>query len=173
MDGFVLLEPLGEGSFGAVRLAIEKATKRKVALKLIDKSTIRDVAEVARVTREFAILTSLNHNNVIRLYDVFHDPKYLCISMEYAEGGTLTSVLKSHKKCKLSEKEAKKLFHQICSALVYCHGLYDQMQYRLGTGCSFMLWDWQDTGAYDSSKADIWSLGVILYQMVTGNLPFP
>ena len=56
----------------------------QLAIKSIDKSTIADVAGVERVSREYFILTSLEHKNVIRLVEVFQDDAKLYLVMEYA-----------------------------------------------------------------------------------------
>lgn len=59
---------LGEGTFGKVKLGIHTLTQEKVAIKILEKSKITDVADVERVTREINILKQVRHPNIIQLY---------------------------------------------------------------------------------------------------------
>lgn len=59
---------LGEGTFGKVKLGIHSITGERVAVKVLEKSRIADVADVERVTREIHILKQIRHPNVIQLY---------------------------------------------------------------------------------------------------------
>lgn len=79
---------LGSGAFGEVRLVTSKLSGEKLALKCIDKGSVSDVSEVDRVSREFYILTSLDHKHVIRLHEVFQDESKLYLVMEYAGAST-------------------------------------------------------------------------------------
>ena len=64
-----------------------------MAIKYIDKAGITDIASVERVSREFFILTSLTHKNVIRLHEVLQDNQNLYLVMDFAAGGDLMSLL--------------------------------------------------------------------------------
>ena len=70
LSGYRLGPILGSGSFGEVRVAVDKHTHKKAAIKFINKRGVSDVSSVERISREFFILTALNHRNVIRLYEV-------------------------------------------------------------------------------------------------------
>lgn len=56
---------LGEGTFGKVKLATHVLTGEKVAVKILEKARIVDVADVERVSREIHILKLLRHSNII------------------------------------------------------------------------------------------------------------
>jgi 5'-AMP-activated protein kinase catalytic alpha subunit len=66
----VVTRNLGEGTFGKVKLGIHSLTGEKVAVKVLEKSRIADVADVARVTREIQILKQIRHPNLIQLYEI-------------------------------------------------------------------------------------------------------
>lgn len=93
----------------------------QVAVKMIQKGSISDIAEVERVSREFFILTSLDHKNVIRLYEVLQDADKLYLIMEFAGGGSLASMLDKLEGGKMDEKSARRAFNQIVAALKYTH----------------------------------------------------
>lgn len=93
-----------------------------MAIKCIERTSISDIAEVERVSREFYILTSLEHKNVIRLYEVISTNSSLYLIMEFAGGGTLDDFLNHQEQHKCTdEKMARKYFNQIISAIRYCH----------------------------------------------------
>jgi serine/threonine protein kinase len=61
----------------------------------------------------------LNHDNVVRLYEVIDTPSELYLVLEYVPGGELFDYLVAHGRMK--EKDARRYFRQICSAVNYCH----------------------------------------------------
>lgn len=61
---------MGEGTFGKVKLATHILTGEKVAIKILEKDRIIDVADVERVAREIYILKFIRHPNIIQLYEV-------------------------------------------------------------------------------------------------------
>lgn len=67
---YVLQETIGQGAFGKVKRAKCRSTHETRAVKIIDKRLIGDIDDVLRYTREFAILNSLNHKNIIHLHEV-------------------------------------------------------------------------------------------------------
>ena len=116
----------GKGAFpsNATRFARPVFTSppvHQVAIKSISKVSIADIAEVERVSREFFILTCLEHRNVIRLIEVAQDARHLHLVMEYAGGGCLESVLKAQPHGRLSNGKAQDMFRQICNGVRYCH----------------------------------------------------
>jgi 5'-AMP-activated protein kinase catalytic alpha subunit len=61
---------LGKGTFGKVKLATHIPTGEKVAIKILEKDRIVDVADVERVSREIHILKLIRHPNIIQLYEI-------------------------------------------------------------------------------------------------------
>lgn len=80
---------IGEGTFGKVKIGTHNLTGEKVAVKILEKSKIREVADVERVAREIHILKLLRHPNIIQLYEIIEDNDKLFLFIEYASGGEL------------------------------------------------------------------------------------
>ena len=95
-------------------------TEKEYAIKQIDTSNF-STEEVYNISRENLILRTMNHKNVIKLYDSFtYDKKFFTV-MDYARGGELSLLLEQRKNKKLSEAECKKIFKQIYDAVCYIH----------------------------------------------------
>ena len=114
---------LGIGAFGEVRVCIGIHSNKSFAIKMISKGKINDIVEAERVSREFFILTSLQHKNVIELHDVLQDKQRLFLIMELANGGSLDELLKENEVSgkQMEEEKARCIFTQIVSAVKYCH----------------------------------------------------
>lgn len=96
-------------------------TGEKVAIKILEKDKIIDVADVERVTREIHILKLIRHPNIIQLYEIIESPKYLFLVMEFLCEGELFDYIV--KKKRMDEDEACKVFDQVISGIEYCHKL--------------------------------------------------
>eukprot|EP01103_Thecamoeba_quadrilineata_P014127 TRINITY_DN4116_c0_g1_i2.p1 TRINITY_DN4116_c0_g1~~TRINITY_DN4116_c0_g1_i2.p1 ORF type:complete len:123 (-),score=8.90 TRINITY_DN4116_c0_g1_i2:5-373(-) len=77
---FEFLKTLGEGSYGIVKLAIEKDTRLQCAIKIVDKAQIVKLNKQKQCMRERNLLDSLRHPYILALYFTFHDPHHLCLS---------------------------------------------------------------------------------------------
>lgn len=80
---------IGEGTFGKVKVGTHILTGEKVAVKILEKSKIKDVADVERVAREIHILKLIRHPNIIQLYEIIEDNDKLFLFMEFASDGEL------------------------------------------------------------------------------------
>ena len=83
-----------------MKLGIHSLTGEKVAVKILEKSKIVDVADVERVTREIHILKQIRHPNVIQLYEIIETPKQLFLVMEYVSEGELFEHIVKKKRLK-------------------------------------------------------------------------
>merc|ERR1719504_12905 len=83
---YVIGKSIGEGTFGKVKLGTHILSGEKVAVKILEKSKIVEVADVNRVTREIQILKRVRHPNVIQLYEVIDTSKQIFLIMEHADG---------------------------------------------------------------------------------------
>ena len=72
---YLMGSTIGEGTFGKVKEAIHIITGEKVAIKILEKSRITEVADVERVSREIHILKLIRHPNIIQLYEIIETPK--------------------------------------------------------------------------------------------------
>ena len=83
-----------------MKLGIHSITGERVAIKVLEKSRIADVADVERVTREIHILKQIRHPNVIQLYEIIETPKQLFLVMEYVSEGELFELIVKKKRLK-------------------------------------------------------------------------
>lgn len=82
VGAYILQQTLGQGTFGKVKAGVHAVTGEKVAVKILEKSRIKSVADAARVAREIKILRRVRHANVIQLYEVIDTPKTILLVME-------------------------------------------------------------------------------------------
>ncbi|CBZ51225.1 putative CAM kinase, SNF1 family [Neospora caninum Liverpool] len=202
MGQYTLGETIGEGTFGKVKLGIHVATQEQVAIKILEKSRIKEADDVERVVREIHILKTVRHPHIVRLLEIIETQQHLYLIMEYASGGELYDYI-VNRQC-VEEKEACKFFRQILSgveemhALRICHrdlkpenilldadlnikivdfGLSNTYTCRsnLKTACgspSYAAPEMIEGKAYEPLAVDIWSCGVILFALLAGYLPF-
>ncbi|WP_372364635.1 protein kinase [Candidatus Uabimicrobium sp. HlEnr_7] len=115
---YEILGELGRGGMGVVYKAKHKFTEKVVALKVLLTEDSSE-KEIKRFIREAKLTTALKHRNIVATFNYGEDPAPY-ISMEYVEGQTLSDFLK-RKKGKLSQREATKLFLQICEGVAHAH----------------------------------------------------
>jgi len=116
---FSFKDELGEGTFGHVRLAVNKQTGEKVAIKILEKKKILEFEDKIRVEREIKILKCLRHPNIVHLYSVVQTMDNLYIIMEYARGIELFDFIAKRKR--IDEITACQIYQQIISGLEYLH----------------------------------------------------
>ena len=191
----------GFGSYGQVLLAKNLKNNLLYAIKHIKKEKVLQAKEkIDIIYREIEIQRSLIHPNIIRLYSYKEDKENFYLIMEYAKKGNLLS--KIRKEGKLNENEAFKLFIQVCSAIFFLHsngyvhrdikpenilidennniklcdfGLCANINERQRTTfCGtyeYIAPEILKEQPYDQS-IDIWSLGILLYEILHGYSPF-
>ena len=117
LDIYDVKEKLGNGKFGLVKLGINKQTKEKVAIKIMNKKKM-DSSDIELMRTEIEILKICQHPNIIRLYDIFENVDYIYIIMEYCPGGDLFSYLEK-RKFKIPEDRAVVIMKKMCDAVFY------------------------------------------------------
>ncbi|KAJ3131874.1 SIK kinase 3 [Geranomyces variabilis] len=192
---------VGEGNFAKVRLATHTLTGEKVAVKIIDKSKL-DKTTSKKLFREVRIMKLLSHPHIVRLYEVIDTPKELYLIMEYASGGEIFDYLVAHGRMKEKEarRHFRQIVGAIdyCHGLHVIHrdlkaenllldgnmnvkiadfGFSNQFSpgQRLNTWCGsppYAAPELFQGKEYSGPEVDIWSLGVVLYVLVCGALPF-
>jgi len=118
---YTLIKILGRGGMGIVWLAHDEELERDVALKFLPDLLIHDAAVLSNLKHETRRCLELTHKNIVRIHDFVHDERSGCISMEYVDGNTLSS-LRCDKERKVFEAaELSDWMSQLCSALDYAH----------------------------------------------------
>jgi serine/threonine protein kinase len=205
-----VISKLGEGGMGAVYLAEQVSVGRKVALKLLQGTYASDDEFIGRFRREARLAASLNHRNIVTVYDFDQaNDGTLFIAMEYLNGQKLSDVIRQDGP--LGIGRAVRLGLQIAEGLDAAHrtgvihrdikpdnimvlgergteeiklmdfGIARMMDSgtisnltRTGVimGTPAYMAPEQAEGAGVSEQTDIYALGVVLYEMISGSVPF-
>uniref|UniRef100_A0A3B0N531 non-specific serine/threonine protein kinase n=1 Tax=Theileria annulata TaxID=5874 RepID=A0A3B0N531_THEAN len=202
-DNYKAVKLLGKGSFGEVLLCIHRVTGIRYAIKVICKSSMKKKGDHEALLREVEVLKSLDHPNIMKIFEFFEDEKYYYFVTELYTGGELFDEIVSRKR--LNEYDAARITKQILSGITYMHkhkivhrdlkpenlilesksinsniriidfGLstyYSEDQKltdKIGT--AYYIAPEVLKGVYDE-KCDVWSIGVILYILLSGYPPF-
>lgn len=199
---YLILNTIGTGSFGKVKLGQNKNTLQKVAIKILKKSSFESKPDIAiKIKREIALMRLLNHPHLLKLIDVLESSKFLYIILEYAPNGELFDFM-TESKC-LSPEIAIRLFRQLIYGLEFLHAhsichrdikpeniLLDECnnvkiadfgfarfmkEKKAMTACGSPHYTAPEIILglpYDGCAADIWSCGVLFYTLMCGMLPF-
>ncbi|KAH9421346.1 NUAK SNF1-like kinase 1 [Dermatophagoides pteronyssinus] len=178
---FQVVKKLGQGTYGKVQLAINNESGQEVAIKTIKKNKVSNQQDLVRIRREIQIMSSINHPNIIHIFEVFENKDKIVLVMQYASGGELYDYVSYHKA--LSDMEARRVFRQIATAIYYCHKnkichrdlkLENILLDEKGNAkiADFGLSNVFDDKHFLQTFFDCWSLGVLLYTLVYGAMPF-
>ena len=114
-DDYEIKEKLGEGAFGCVYKAYHKKSNMFRAVKAIKRKHVDEIT----FNNEISILKSLDHPNIIRLFECYYDSSFYYMVEEYCSGGDLYDYIKRQKN--FSEKKAASIIHQLISATNHLH----------------------------------------------------
>ena len=117
VGNYILSDQIGTGTFSKVTKAIHILTGEKVAVKILDKSKIKDSIDIERISREIEILKSISHPNIAQLYESNSTIHNFYLIMEYVEGGDLCDFININL-C-LNEHLACHFFRQLISVIEY------------------------------------------------------
>jgi hypothetical protein len=118
IDGFYLVEKLGDGGMSEVFLGINPRIREKRAFKILGKSATKSASGYARFLREVDIMRGLSHPGIIRVLDSGTMEDLYYYSMEYMPGGNLSRHMQGRK---IPVDEALNLFMPVCRAMAYAH----------------------------------------------------
>ncbi|XP_047037663.1 serine/threonine-protein kinase MARK2-like isoform X2 [Helicoverpa zea] len=198
---YKLLKTIGKGNFAKVKLAKHVPTGKEVAIKIIDKTQLNP-GSLQKLFREVRIMKMLDHPNIVKLFQVIETEKTLYLVMEYASGGEVFDYLVLHGRMKEKEARAKfrqivsavqychqkRIIHRDLKAenllldgemniKIADFGFSNEFTpgAKLDTFCGsppYAAPELFQGKKYDGPEVDVWSLGVILYTLVSGSLPF-
>ncbi|XP_023935517.2 serine/threonine-protein kinase SIK2 [Bicyclus anynana] len=200
--GFYDIErTIGKGNFAVVKLARHRITKTEVAIKIIDKSQL-DASNLQKVYREVDIMKRLDHPHIIKLYQVMETKNMIYIVSEYASKGEIFDYIARFGRMAeqaarrkfwqiLSAVEychERRIVHRDLKAenllldanmnikiADFGFSNYYAAGELLATWCGsppYAAPEVFEGKRYTGPEIDIWSLGVVLYVLVCGALPF-
>uniref|UniRef100_A0A0K8VKQ8 MAP/microtubule affinity-regulating kinase 3 n=1 Tax=Bactrocera latifrons TaxID=174628 RepID=A0A0K8VKQ8_BACLA len=198
---YKLIKTIGKGNFAKVKLAKHLPTGKEVAIKIIDKTQLNP-GSLQKLFREVRIMKMLDHPNIVKLFQVIETEKTLYLVMEYASGGEVFDYLVLHGRMKEKEARVKfrqivsavqychqkRIIHRDLKAenllldselniKIADFGFSNEFTpgSKLDTFCGsppYAAPELFQGKKYDGPEVDVWSLGVILYTLVSGSLPF-
>ncbi|XP_077435735.1 serine/threonine-protein kinase SIK1 [Vanacampus margaritifer] len=198
---YEIIRTLGKGNFAVVKLAKHKVTKTQVAIKIIDKTRLNP-SNLEKIYREVQIMKLLNHPHIIKLYQVMETKDMLYIVTEYAKNGEMFDHLSSNGRMSETEARKKfwqiltavdychrhhivhrdlKTENLLLDANMnikladFGFGNFYNAGEPLSTWCGsppYAAPEVFEGKEYEGPQLDIWSLGVVLYVLVCGSLPF-
>lgn len=202
VEGWDVVQTLGEGAYGEVKLLVNKLTQEAVAMKVLNRSDLPEAADNFR--KEICVHRLLEHEHIIRYYGHRREGPLQFIFLEYASGGELFDRIEPD--YGMDQADAQKFFKQIISGVEYLHskgvahrdlkpenilldandnirisdfGLATMFRYKgeerpLVKKCGTLPYIAPEVlvKSYHAEPADIWSCGVILVALLAGELPW-
>ncbi|MFZ1220892.1 MAG: SUMF1/EgtB/PvdO family nonheme iron enzyme, partial [Chthoniobacterales bacterium] len=121
LNRYTLGRILGRGGMGVVWLAHDNDLEREVALKFLPELIVHDRGVLDDLKRETRRSLALTHHHIVRIYDFAQGPECACISMEYVDGSTLSSLRVDQPHKVFEVITLAPLLEQVCAALQYAH----------------------------------------------------
>ena len=202
VKGYRMLRKIGSGGMSDVYLAIRESDQRELALKVLDTGSHDDIALLHRFIQEYALLAQIDHPNVAKIYDQGFADAHAFLSMEYFAGGDIKHRIAAgmtqnqalgvtvQVALALEQIHALGIVHRDVkpdnlmlrndgSVALIDFGIAKHADHALGhtlhgeiVGSPYYLSPEQAAGRAVSAASDIYCLGVIFYEMLTGERPY-
>lgn len=202
LSNYSMGKSIGEGTFGKVHLGVHNLTNEKVAIKVLEKAKISESDEIERINREIKFLKKFKNINIIKIYEIIETNSKVYFIMEYASGGELYNYIVKKKKLEEKEasfffaqivyalefihkqnithrdiKPENMLLTENKTIKLIDFGLSNQYNKGglLKTPCGSPCYAAPEMilgRRYNGMHIDIWSLGIALFAMICGHLPF-
>ena len=193
---------IGRGAFGKVNLGLHILSGKIVAIKSFNKSKFKDENSRQKIYHEINLMKSLKHNSIVRILETIETSNYILIIMENVNGGDLLSFVKkrtklNEKTAKIIFKQliislkyihSKGIIHRdikLDNILIDLHNNIKICDFGVGKNyqnnekfmdqCgtpAYIAPEILQNEGYEGPPVDIWSAGVVLYAMLSGNVPF-
>lgn len=200
---YKILDMIGGGGMANVYLAHDMILDRNVAVKMLRLDLTNDEEFIRRFRREAQSATSLNHPNIVNIYDVGEEDDLYYIVMEHVDGQTLKQYIQQYSP--IGVEETIGIMRQLTSAISHAHQNHivhrDIKPHNIliapdGTvkitdfgiamalsatsitqtnsvlGSVHYLSPEQARGGMANKKSDVYSLGIVMFELLTGRLPF-
>jgi len=202
-DRYEIIEEIGAGGMSRVYRAVDKKLHRNVTLKVLREEFVSDINFLNRFEIEARAIASLNHANIVNVYDVGKEDDVNYIVMEYIHGKTLKELILE--KAPFSNESMLGVASQIAAALIHAHenGIIHRDIKPQNILCMpngiVKVADFGIARSHNSRRdndefstmgsvhyispevacsdpidfrSDLYSLGIVMYEMMTGELPF-
>lgn len=203
--GYKVERKLGEGGMSDVYLAYSDAQKAQVVLKVLKTADNSDSEMLRRFIQEYAVLGSIKHKHIARIFDQGFTDEYAYIAMEYLSGGEFKALIPQ----RMAHDKVIMYLRQIVSALVEIHRLGlvyrdlkpDNLMFRSEdelvlvdfgivkstrtgqaslvrtqhgqiVGTPYYISPEQASDRPITHRSDFYSLGVLMFEMLTGDKPY-
>ena len=202
IGNYRITEEIGSGGMAVVYKGVQESLRRTVAIKALKTAVMEDRDVVARFEREATSIASFQHENIITVYDFFRERGALFIVMEYVEGIDLYDLIDRHDRlpsdiaaiislqvaraldyahfCAVIHRDVKPaniIISKLGTVKLTDFGIArveqsDLTEYGVGLGTPAYMSPEQVLGGRLDHRSDIFALGIVMYQMVTGQKPF-
>lgn len=205
IPGYKIQKKLGTGGMATVYQGVQEKLNRKVAIKILDPSLLKNETVAARFESEAETSAKMRHSNIISVIDVGHIGTYHYMIMEFLEE-TLKDRMMGHIGFRLKPAETLAIIRPICHALDFAHQRKvihrdiktDNIMFRedgtpvlvdfgiaraldsdnsltrtgMSLGTPFYMSPEQCNAQKLDNRSDFYSLGVVLFEVMTGSLPY-
>jgi serine/threonine protein kinase len=197
---YLINELIGRGGWSLVYKGMHKSLNMPVAIKMLKHDMAMNVEFAEKFQNEARVVALLNHDNIVKVYDIEELYRTVFIIMEYLEGVPLDRVL--HTMPRLPTFKVLDILLQVCNGLTYAHeqgivhqdikpgNVFIQSDGRakivdFGLSCPpgtvdcglpgtvYYMSPEQIKGDSVDERTDIYSLGIMAYEMTTGQRPYP